>query len=92
LIYAVEDAAAAVYHDELMQRDRDLPRLTVKEHFSEEEGFIDQAYLENLLESPLTDFLFMMCGPPPMIEALYSLLVSAGVRHRQILIEDFDLR
>lgn len=92
LIYSTKDRASAVYRDELRERDAVLPMLTLVEHYSDEAGYIDRAYLEGLLDRPLAEHLFMICGPRPMMKSLGSFLADAGVKKRQIRTEDFEIR
>jgi predicted ferric reductase len=92
LIYSVPEQADAVYRDELRQRASANANLRLVEHFSDEEGFIDHSYLEDIVNQPLTEYLYMICGPPPMLEALRSLLSDAGVSAKQVFVEDFDIR
>jgi predicted ferric reductase len=92
LIYSTNDRAAAVYRDELRERAEELPMLTLVEHYSDEAGYIDRAYLEGLLDRPLPEYLFMICGPKPMMDGLRDFLANAGVRKKQILTEDFEIR
>jgi predicted ferric reductase len=92
LIYSTVDQASAVYRNELRERAKVLPTLTLVEHYSDEAGFIDRAYLESLLDQPLPEYLFMICGPAPMMNGLRDFLTDAGVKRKQILTEDFEIR
>jgi predicted ferric reductase len=92
LIYSTNDQASAVYRDELRERAKELPMLTLVEHYSDEAGYIDRAYLESLLDRPLPEYLFMICGPKPMMDGLRDFLTNAGVKTKQILTEDFQIR
>jgi len=92
LIYAVPDEDSLVYDRELRERAEALPRLSYRSHLSDEEGFIDQAYLKRVLERPLGDHLFLVCGPAPMMRAMRQLLQGAGVRPTRVIMEDFAIR
>jgi predicted ferric reductase len=92
LIYAVTEPSAASYLDELRSREGALPNLRVLVHHSEESGYLDRDYLESAVEQPLTDCLFMVCGPAPLMAGLRKLLGDAGVGSRQIIAEDFKIR
>lgn len=92
LIYAVANFPAAVYQDELRTCAETLPQLTVITHYSDEAGYLDRSYLEGVVEQPLLDCLFMVCGPPPLLEAMRIQLTDAGVITRQIIMEDFEIR
>lgn len=92
LVYAVPDRSSAVYLDELHTRENTSPRLTLHAHFSEDSGYVDRAYLESIVKQPILDCLFMICGPPALMDAMRTLLAEAGVDERQIVIEDFEIR
>jgi predicted ferric reductase len=92
LIYAVTEPSAAVYLGELRGREKALPHFTLIEHYSDEAGYLDLAYLESAVEQPLLDCLFMICGPTPLMEAMRTQLAEAGARERQVIVEDFQIR
>jgi len=92
LIYSTKDQASAVYRNELRKRAKEVPTLTLVEHYSDETDYIDRAYLERLLDQPLREHLFMICGPAPMMDGLRAFLTDAGVKSKQILTEDFEIR
>ncbi|KSV63454.1 FAD-binding oxidoreductase [Sinorhizobium sp. Sb3] len=50
-------------------------------------GFLTRATLQGLL--PLDDYDIYMCGPPPFMRALYSILIDLGVRKERIAYEFF---
>lgn len=92
LIYATPDRPSAVYLDELREREEALPHFSFIAHFSDEAGYVDRAFLEDVLDPPLVDCLFLICGPTPLMEAMRELLADAGVSARQIVTEDFQIR
>lgn len=92
MIYAVAERAAAVYHDELRTREDALPHMVLKMHYSDEEGYVDCAYLESVVKQPFHDCIFMICGPTPLMTAVRTFLTEAGVHARQIIVEDFEIR
>ena len=92
LVYAIPDRSSAVYLDELRTREDALPHFTLSAHYSDEAGFVDRTYLESVLEQPLLDCLFLVCGPPPLMGAMRTLLAVAGVNARQVIMEDFEIR
>jgi len=92
LVYAIPDRSSAVYLEELRSREQALPHLALHVHYSEEAGYVDRAYLERIVEQPLPDCLFMVCGPPPLLAAVRKVLADAGVSARQITVEDFEIR
>jgi predicted ferric reductase len=92
LIYSVPRKRAAVYAEELQQAIDSLEQTSLVQHFSDEEGYIDQGMLEGILQHPLKNYLFLICGPAIMMESLKSLLTEAGVKPKQIVMEDFAIR
>jgi len=50
-------------------------------------GFISRETVQKLL--PLDDYQVYMCGPPPFMQAMYSLLTSLGVGKKNIAYEFF---
>lgn len=56
------------------------------------EHYWNRDYFEGKLERPLKDYLFLVCGPGPMMEAFRDFLTDAGVPRTQIGMEDFDIR
>jgi len=92
LVYAIQDQSSAVYLEELRSRAEALPHFTLIAHYSDEAGYVDRAYLESVVKQPLLECLFMICGPPPLMTAMRTLLADAGVSARQIIVEDFEIR
>ncbi len=58
--------------------------LTLPRHSS---GLLSRATLQALL--PLDDYEVYLCGPPPFMQALYTQLLSLGVRKERIAYEFF---
>lgn len=50
-------------------------------------GFLTRQTLQGLL--PLDDYDIYMCGPPPFMQALYTILLGLGVRKERIAYEFF---
>jgi predicted ferric reductase len=92
LVYAIPDRSSAVYLEELRARENALPNLTLHVHYSDESGYVDLAYLESVVQQPFIDCLFLVCGPPALMDAIRALLADAGVRARQVTVEDFEIR
>ncbi len=92
LIYAVPDEASRVYHEELRARAGAVPGLEYHSHLSDRQGFIDRSYLEGILDHPLPEHLFLVCGPGAMMRAMRNLLQNAGVPATHVIMEDFAIR
>jgi predicted ferric reductase len=91
LAYSVQSADKAVFHDELMGLAAKLPRLRYRRHVTDEEGFIDRAWLEKWV-GPLARQHVFLCGPGPMNQAMRRLLLEAGVPIGHIHAEVFQIR
>lgn len=92
LIYSVPNKRAAVYAEELKEATEALDHTQLIQHFSDDEGFIDTEMLQGILDKPLKEHLFLVCGPPIMMESIERLLTEAGVKPKQIVMEDFSIR
>jgi predicted ferric reductase len=92
VIYSVLEEAKAVYDTEIAEAVANLPQVQYRPHYSNEEGYINQAYLENLLDKDLSQYLWLICGPSPMMTGMRRLLENAKVPNRQILMEEFNIR
>lgn len=92
LIYSTPEAAKSVYDEEISAACEALPQVNYQPHHSDDEGFIDRPYLEGLLDQPFQRYLWLVCGPTPLMTALEDLLTSAGVPSRQIIMEQFNIR
>jgi len=92
LVYAIPDRPSAVYLEELRAREAALPHFALIAHYSDEAGFLDRAYLESVVQQSLVDCLFLVCGPPPLMAAMRTLLATAGVSARQVITESFEIR
>jgi ferredoxin-NADP reductase len=98
-IHACDSGAVHALRDEVEQLAALRPGVTV--HFCyrfaesasldakqcHSQGFLTRATLQQLL--PLDDYDIYMCGPPPFMQALYSILIGLGVRKERIAYEFF---
>ncbi|MCD8482948.1 MAG: hypothetical protein LR015_09965 [Verrucomicrobia bacterium] len=92
LIYSVPNKDKQVYADELRAAATNVAQLSVEFHLSDESGFINESTLQAAVKEPLEHHLVMLCGPGPMTESIRSLLLKAGLKPKQILSEDFQIR
>lgn len=54
-------------------------------------GRVDHALLGNLFDTPeRRDWLFVLCGPPPMLTSVEDALIDIGIASNRILSEKFD--
>lgn len=56
-----------------------------------ESGRISREILDKHISRPLTDYHFLVCGPPGMVKAVKKMLFTAGVSKQQIDFEAFHI-
>ena len=92
LIYSAPTSEKLVYAKEIEKTAAHLPHFRFVRHVSDDEGFIDRDYLENLLDRSLSEHAFLLCGPAAMTDTFQTFLPKAGVPRKQIILEDFNIR
>ncbi len=92
LFYSGPRKDSLVYDKEIAAVAEKIGQLSYVRHVSDEEGFINRAFLEKHLERPLPEYLFLVCGPGPMMDAFRDFLTEAGVSRSQLVMEDFAIR
>jgi predicted ferric reductase len=92
VVYAVPHANKLIYETEIKQRAAALKFLTYHRHLSDEQGFMDGAFLESIVTSPLSEHQFLVCGPPAMMQALANVFSEAGIKTSRIAMEEFAIR
>ncbi len=97
LVYADRDPSQMVHRDELEVLGRrpgtdvvyvyDVP----PDGWTGETGHIDDALLSrHIPAAALEAWVFVLCGPPPMLDAVENALIGLGVAPDRILSERFD--
>ncbi|WP_323767015.1 ferredoxin reductase family protein [Antarctobacter sp.] len=97
LVYANRTEAQIACREELDQRAAHGP-LRVTHVLSEpppdwtgETGFVTAEMIQRLLdEEALQSWVFVLCGPPPMLHAVEKALMDLGVAPKNILLEQFS--
>jgi len=97
LVYGNRLAEQILYRSELDDMAQDL-RLDLHLVLSEPPpswdgpvGNLDEPVLAQLLEiEPASDWLYVVCGPAPMIDSVEDILEGLGVQMRQIISEKFS--
>jgi predicted ferric reductase len=56
-----------------------------------ENGYITKELLTKHLDSGLDSYLYFVCGPPAMMDAMYQTLLESGVSKKHICFEKFSL-
>ncbi|MCH8474112.1 MAG: ferric reductase-like transmembrane domain-containing protein [Opitutales bacterium] len=92
MIYSVPKKSQAVYREDLENYAKAREDHQIITHFSDDEGFIDGAYLDKILPHEIDEAIYLVCGPAVMMTAMQSLLEEAGVPSAFIVMEDFSIR
>jgi predicted ferric reductase len=97
LIYANQRAEDIAYRDELDEIARDIPLTVVHVLADPDDGwdgereFVTRELIRRHVDGTFADLRCVVCGPPPMMEAVEQALVDLGVPLRQIESERFDI-
>lgn len=90
LVYSVEKADEALYHEEIEALDLDGKAIIHVPHRSDDEGLLDAEMLQAKV-GELTAKCFLICGPAPLMESVEKELLAAEVPLERIFKEDFNL-
>ena len=96
LFYSNRDPASAAFLDELTELARANPSISVIPTMTNDPGWdgetrrIDAALLRDHVDGDLASHVFLVAGPPPMVEAVTESLDRAGVPTEQIRPERFS--
>ena len=88
LIYSVERADEAIYHDDI--ESLHLDRFVYVPHCSDDEGFLDAKAIAGKVGG-LDGKTFLVCGPAPMMESITEDLREHGVDIERNATEDFSV-
>ena len=93
LFYGNRFLKDAAYLEQLKQAEGQVETINVlsQEKWKGEEGFITVSLLRKYLNGELSDYHFLICGPPVMMKMLTRDLVRAGVDRGNIESELFSL-
>ena len=86
--YSMRSTSTAYLLAEFLRIAEDLPNFEVIPYPEDEVGFLTADAIEQRSGS-LTSKDIMLCGPPPMIDALRTQLYAKGVPKKQVLYEKF---
>jgi predicted ferric reductase len=90
LIYSVEVAEDAYYHDEITKLGIREEYLHYIPHSSDSQGFLTPEVIAERV-GDLKTKVYLICGPKKMMDSLREQLIEAGVPIEQIFLEDFNL-
>jgi len=91
LIYGNRVEEQIVYRDALAQFDVTYALSDPPKEWRGEVGLIDQPLLERALsDQQFAEWLFVLCGPPAMMDSVERILIAKGTPSHRILSERFD--
>jgi len=91
MYYAVHNESEAVYEKELQEKINNLGTARFYTHLSELSGKLTAKTIAGKTDD-ITKKLIFLCGPRPMMLALTQQFIDMGVKQRNIVFEDFDLK
>jgi len=96
LLYGNRVAEQIVYQDELKQYARRTKTQVIhvisepKRGWKGPTGKVDKAIIDQVFSfDGASDWLYLVCGPPPMLDAVEDALLALGVPVNQIVVEQF---
>jgi ferredoxin-NADP reductase len=96
LVYSNRDRESAAFLDELEELERDNPNLRVVLTMTEDPGWdgesrrIGPDLLRDHLGEEMDSSMYLIAGPPPMVEGVSAALADAGVPEERIRSEGFS--
>jgi len=91
LIYANRVAEQIVYRDELAAFETTYVLSDPPEGWDAEVGLVDDDLLSRVLsDQQFAEWLFVLCGPPAMMDSVERSLIAKGTPSHRILSERFD--
>jgi predicted ferric reductase len=90
LVYSVNKADEAAYHEEIEELDLDGLDIIHVPHHSDDEGLLDARMLREMV-GDLPAKCFLICGPAPLMNSVKEELLKADVPLERIFKEDFNL-
>jgi ferredoxin-NADP reductase len=90
LVYSNRDRESAAFLDELSEIERDDKNISVVLVMTDDPGWegenrrIDADVLRDHLEGELTDYVFLVAGPPGLVDAMEATLLGAEIPEEQI--------
>jgi ferredoxin-NADP reductase len=95
LVYSNRDRESAAFLDELAELERENENIQLVLVMTDEPGWegeqrrIDADVLRDHLDGELGDYVYLVAGPPGMVDAMESTLQEAGLPEEQIRLSRF---
>jgi ferredoxin-NADP reductase len=96
LIYSNRDRASTAFLDELRELEQELSEFRLILTMTEDPGWdgetrrIDSSFFNDYLGADLNRYIFLVAGPPAMVEAIENALDEAGVRESNVVAERYS--
>jgi ferredoxin-NADP reductase len=96
LVYSNRDQESAAFLDELTELDEANPSFRLVATMTEEPAWegekrkIGPELLGDYLEGSLSDYTYLVAGPPPMVEAMVEMLAAEDVPEEQVRPDRFS--
>jgi ferredoxin-NADP reductase len=96
LVYSNRDRESTPFLDELQEFERAIPGLRLVLTMTQDEGWdgenrrVDGELLRDRLDGELTEFTYLVAGPPAMVESVVESLRTAGVPDEQVVPDRFS--
>jgi ferredoxin-NADP reductase len=96
LIYSNRDRESTAFLDELRELEQELPDMRLILTMTQDPGWkgetrkVDAKFFRDYLGDDLSDYTFLVAGPPAMAEAMQRTLLEAGVDDENVIAERFS--
>jgi predicted ferric reductase len=91
LFYSYEKKGEDYYREEVEQVDADTDHFSSILHCADKKGYLSAEIIKEKVGGDLSNKVFLICGPKPMMDALQKQLLEAGVSFEHIFKEDFSV-
>lgn len=91
LFYSYDKEGEDDYREELERIDADTDHFHNISHCAEKKGFLTAEIIKKQVGGDLSNKVFLICGPKPLMDALQKQLLEAGVSIEYIFKEDFSM-
>jgi ferredoxin-NADP reductase len=96
LIYSNRDRESTAFLDELQKLEKENPNFRLILTMTQDPGWdgesrkIDAQFLRDYLSDELNEHIFLVAGPPPMVEGMQRELDEAGVKEEHVIAQRFS--
>jgi ferredoxin-NADP reductase len=96
LVYSNRDRESTAFLDELRELERQIPDFRLILTMTEDPGWegetrmIDAEFFRDYLGEALDEYVFLVAGPPGIVQAAQQALVEAGVEEENLIVERYS--